>query len=160
MFKIILWSNYFEHTLVWTMVWNSYGQFSGTCLIRGHFGLELAWSEAVLSALWAHNDPRAHSPLIRGHFGPGRSDQRSHLSGTVWSEAISSATSTWAVLCWTKEKPLQIPENCPGNIALQDFSRQCNSSAVVRRSLFYQRSIRLEHYDLGLIKDRISYLPR
>ena len=98
MFKIILWSDYFERTLVWTMVWNSSGQWSGTCLIRGHFGLELAWSEAASSALRAHNDLRAHSRLIRGHFGLGWSDQRSHLSGTVWSEAISSVTSTWAVL--------------------------------------------------------------
>ena len=97
MFKNILWSDYFERTLVWTMVWNSSGQWSGTCLIRGHFGLELAWSEAASSALRAHNDLRAHSRLIRGHFDLGRSDQRSHLSGTVWSEAISSATSTWAV---------------------------------------------------------------
>ena len=98
MFKIILWSDYFERTLVWTMVWYSSGQWSGTCLIRGHFGLELAWSEAASSALRAHNDLRAHSRLIRGHFGLGRSDQRSHLSGTVWSEAISSATSTWVLL--------------------------------------------------------------
>ena len=55
-------------------------------LIRVHFGLELAWSEAASSALRAHNDLRAHSRRIRGHFGLGRSDQRSHLSGTVWSE--------------------------------------------------------------------------
>ena len=89
----------FERTLVWDKisgVWNSSGQRSGTCLIRGHFGLELVWSEAASSALRAHNDLRAHTRLIRGHFGLGRSDQRSHLSGTVWSEVISSATSTWA----------------------------------------------------------------
>ena len=89
---------YFERTLVWTMVGNSSGQWSGTCLIRGHFGLELVWSEAASSALRAHNDLRAHTRLIRGQFGLGRSDQRSHLSGTVWSEAISSATSTWAAI--------------------------------------------------------------
>ena len=72
--------------LVWTLVWNSSGQWSGTCLIRGHVGLELVWSEAASSALRAHNDLRVHTRLIRGHFGLGRSDQRSHLSGTVWSE--------------------------------------------------------------------------
>ena len=41
---------YFERSLVWTMnglelvwkmVWNLSGQGSGTCLIRGYFGLEL-----------------------------------------------------------------------------------------------------------------------
>ena len=113
MFKIILWSDYFERTLVWTMVWNSSGQWSGTCLIRGHFGLELAWSEAASSALRAHNDLRAHSRLIRGHYRLGRSDQRSHLSGTVWSEAISSATSTWVfyscIRCWfAKSEKIQL----------------------------------------------------
>ena len=72
---------YFERTLVWTMVWNSSGQWSRTCLTRGHFGLELVWSEAASSAQRALS---AHS-----------SDQSSLRSGTVWSEVISSATSTW-----------------------------------------------------------------
>ena len=54
----------------------SSGQCSWTCLIRGHFGLELVWSEADSSALRAHNDLRAHTRLIRAHFGLWRSDQR------------------------------------------------------------------------------------
>ena len=83
---------YFERTLVWTMVWNSSGHWSGTCLISSHFGLELVWSEAASSALRAHYDLPAHTRLIKGHFGLGRSDQRSHLSGTVWSEAILRVT--------------------------------------------------------------------
>ena len=79
--------------LVWKMVCNSSGQWFDTCLIKGQFGLELVWPEAASSALRVNNELRA--PLIRGHFGLGRSDQRSHLSGTVWSEATSSETSTW-----------------------------------------------------------------
>ena len=67
-------------------------------------------SEAVSSALRAHNDLRAHTRLIRDHFGLGRSDQRSHLSGTVWSEAISSATSTWEPLaiCSRATRPMLV----------------------------------------------------
>ena len=32
---------HFGRTLVWTMVWNSSGQWSDTCLIRGHLSPEL-----------------------------------------------------------------------------------------------------------------------
>ena len=86
MFKIILWSDYFECTLVWTMVWNSSGQWSGTCLIgvtsvwnspdqrrlRAHFERTmiferiLVWSE--VTSVW--------DGLIRGPTCLGRSDQR------------------------------------------------------------------------------------
>ena len=47
-------------------------------------GLEKA-SSALLSGQWSG------TCLIRGHFVLGRSDQRSLWSGTVWSEAVSSA---------------------------------------------------------------------
>ena len=47
-------------------------------------GLEKA-SSALLSGQWSG------TCVIRGHFGLGRSDQRSLWSGTVWSEAVSSA---------------------------------------------------------------------
>ena len=73
---------YFESTVVWTMVWNSCGQWSDTCLIRDHFSLELVWSEAASSTQWSSS---AHSSDQRS-FGLGRSDHRSHLSRTVWSE--------------------------------------------------------------------------
>ena len=47
-------------------------------------GLEKA-SSALLSGQWSG------TCLIRGHVVLGRSDQRSIWSGTVWSEAVSSA---------------------------------------------------------------------
>ena len=110
------------------MVWNSSGQWSGTCLIRGHFGLELLWSEATSSALRAHNDLRAHTRLIRGHFGLGRSDQRSHLSGTVWSEVISSATSTWGIISfnWNRERVVMYFYTYSGRGLVVKFRKKCS----------------------------------
>ena len=66
---------YFERTLVWILVWNSSGQLSDSCLIRGHFCLELVCSEVASIALRPHNDLLVHTHLIRGHFGLGWSDQ-------------------------------------------------------------------------------------
>ena len=58
-------------------------------------GLKLGYSAVASSTQRVHNWPRAHTSLIRGHFGLGQSDQRSLLSKTVWSEAVASAISTW-----------------------------------------------------------------
>ena len=79
-----------DHPCIW----------SGT-IFRAHFsldnGLELVWT-----MVWNLSDQgslQSETRLIRGGFertsSAHSSDQSSLRSGTVWSEAISSATSTW-----------------------------------------------------------------
>ena len=100
MFKIIHWTHFslnrgnFERTFVWSEVISS-ALLSDQRWFRAHFSLIIGnfertsvWLEADSSALRSHNDLRAHTRLIRDHFSLGRSDQRSHLSGTVWSRRL------------------------------------------------------------------------
>ena len=93
MFRIILWSNYFERILVYTEATSS-ALLSDQrlfrahfCLIRGDFERTLVWSYAILSALQSDQKLfRALQSSAQRSSSAHSSDQWSLRSGTAWSE--------------------------------------------------------------------------